>query len=73
MISPDRPGIGLSDPKPGRTVLDWAADVSELAEHLGLQRFSVMGWSMGGPYAAAVGYALRHTNCSVLVVDHQHL
>ena len=59
LISPDRPGIGLSDPRPGRTVLDLAADVSELTEHLGLQRFSVMGWSMGGPYAAAVGYALR--------------
>jgi pimeloyl-ACP methyl ester carboxylesterase len=26
LISPDRPGVGLSDPKPGRTVLDWAAD-----------------------------------------------
>ncbi len=24
LISPDRPGIGLSDPHPGRTVLDWA-------------------------------------------------
>ncbi|MGE5696177.1 MAG: alpha/beta fold hydrolase [Candidatus Sericytochromatia bacterium] len=58
LISPDRPGVGLSDTQPGRTVLDWAADVSELTKHLGVERFSVTGWSMGGPYAAAVGYAL---------------
>ena len=30
-ISPDRPGIGLSDPLPGRTILDWAHDIGELA------------------------------------------
>jgi pimeloyl-ACP methyl ester carboxylesterase len=59
LISPDRPGVGLSDPKPGRTVLDWAADAEDLVRHLGVARFAVMGWSMGGPYAAALGYALR--------------
>ncbi len=59
LISPDRPGVGLSDPNPGRTVLDWAADAEDLMKHLGVGRFAVMGWSMGGPYAAAVGYRLR--------------
>lgn len=58
LISPDRPGIGGSDPKPGRTVLDWADDVAELTSVLGIESFAVMGWSMGGQYAAAVGYAL---------------
>jgi pimeloyl-ACP methyl ester carboxylesterase len=58
LISPDRPGVGLSDPLPGRTMLDWAADVLDLSDRLGLERFSVMGWSMGGPYAAAVAYAM---------------
>ncbi|QCQ93845.1 alpha/beta fold hydrolase [Rhodococcus sp. SGAir0479] len=58
LISPDRPGIGLSDPSPGRTVLDWAADVEELVDRLGIERMSVLGWSMGGQYAAALGYAL---------------
>jgi pimeloyl-ACP methyl ester carboxylesterase len=58
LISPDRPGLGLSDPQPGRTVLDWAADVEDLMAHLGVARFAAMGWSMGGQYAAAVGYAL---------------
>ena len=59
LISPDRPGVGLSDPKPGRTVLDWAQDVAELLDQLDVDRFAVMGWSMGGQYAAAVGHALR--------------
>jgi pimeloyl-ACP methyl ester carboxylesterase len=59
LISPDRPAVGLSDPKPGRTVLDWAADAEDLMKHLGVGRFAVMGWSMGGPYAAAVGYGLQ--------------
>ena len=68
LISPDRPGVGLSDPQPDRTVLDWAADVSDLTKHLGVERFSVMGWSMGGPYAAAVGYALRSQVNRVAIV-----
>ena len=34
LISPDRPGVGQSDPLPGRTVLNWAADVLNLSNHL---------------------------------------
>ena len=58
LISPDRPGIGLSDRLPGRTMLDWADDVAELLDQLGVDRFAAMGWSMGGQYAAALGYAM---------------
>lgn len=58
LISPDRPGIGGSDPRPGRTVLDWADDVADLMDQLGVARFAAMGWSMGGQYAAAVAWAL---------------
>jgi pimeloyl-ACP methyl ester carboxylesterase len=54
LIAPDRPGYGGSDPAPGRTVADGAADVAELATQLGVDRFSVVGWSSGGPYALAV-------------------
>ena len=55
LISPDRPGIGLSTFQPGRRLLDWPADVAALTEALGIDRFAVMGWSCGGPYAAACG------------------
>ena len=53
--SPDRPGIGLSTFQPGRRLLDWPADVAALADALGIDRFAVMGWSCGGPYAAVCG------------------
>ena len=53
LISVDRPGIGLSDPHPGRRVADWPADIAGLADALGLDGFAVMGHSVGGAYAAA--------------------
>jgi pimeloyl-ACP methyl ester carboxylesterase len=53
LVLPDRPGIGLSDFKPGRTILDWPEDVLTLADALHLERFALMGLSGGGPYAAA--------------------
>ncbi len=58
LISPDRPGVGRSDPQPGRTILDWTRDVGELLDLHAIDRFAAMGWSLGGQYAAAVGYAL---------------
>ena len=54
----DRPGIGLSTFKPKRTLLDWPADLQELADALGLHRFAVAGGSAGGPYAAACAFKL---------------
>jgi pimeloyl-ACP methyl ester carboxylesterase len=53
IIAPDRPGFGLSSFQPGRTLADWARDVRELADSLGLDRFAVAGISGGGPYVAA--------------------
>ena len=58
LVSPDRPGVGGSDRQPSRTLLHWPADVAELTEHLGIERFAVMGWSLGGPYAMACAWAL---------------
>ena len=58
LISPDRPGIGGSDACPGRTILDWADDVREVMNKLAVDTFAVMGWSMGGQYAAALAAAM---------------
>jgi pimeloyl-ACP methyl ester carboxylesterase len=52
-IGIDRPGYGLSSFKPGRTFIDWTGDVVQLADALGIDRFSILGVSGGGPYAAA--------------------
>jgi pimeloyl-ACP methyl ester carboxylesterase len=53
MVSYDRPGYGESDPHPGRRVVDAAADVAAIADHLGIDRFAVVGTSGGGPHALA--------------------
>ena len=54
----DRPGIGLSDMQHGRTLLDWPRDVAEFANALGIERFTTLGVSGGGPYAAVCAWAL---------------
>ncbi len=58
LVALDRPGYGLSAPHPGRTLRDWADDVAELVDHLGLRRFHVLGWSGGGPHAMACAMAM---------------
>jgi pimeloyl-ACP methyl ester carboxylesterase len=55
LIVPDRPGYGLSDPQPGRELVDWPADVVAIADELGLGRFTVAGISGGGPHALVCG------------------
>jgi pimeloyl-ACP methyl ester carboxylesterase len=52
LISPDRPGMGLSTYQRGRRLVDWPADVTHLMDALGIAEFAAMGWSAGGPYAA---------------------
>jgi pimeloyl-ACP methyl ester carboxylesterase len=51
-IALDRPGYGHSTLQPNRRLVDWPLDVAALADHLGLERFSVVGISGGGPHAA---------------------
>jgi pimeloyl-ACP methyl ester carboxylesterase len=58
LIATERPGYGLSDYQEDRTYLDWPDDIAQLADHLGIDRFAVLGWSTGGPYAAAVAHAI---------------
>ena len=69
IIAVDRPGIGLSDARPGRRLLDWPSDVAELADQLRLDSFAVVGWSGGGPYALATGHALAGRVTSVAAVS----
>jgi pimeloyl-ACP methyl ester carboxylesterase len=71
LLSPDRPGYGTSDPKPGRTLLDWADDVRELADTVGVDRFPVIGWSSGGQFALACAFALgdRVTSVALIAAD----
>ena len=58
IIAPDRPGLGHSDPEPGRSLAGWASDVADLMNALGIARFRVLAVSGGGPYALALAWAL---------------
>ena len=64
-----RPGFGYSDPAPGRTLLGFADDAVALADHLGHQRFAVVGVSAGGPYALACAHELPSRVAAAAVVS----
>ncbi len=63
LIAPDRPGYGYSTFQPDRRLVDWPHDVAQLADHLGIERFSVLGISGGGPHSAV---------CAALLGDRVH-
>lgn len=56
LIVMDRPGYGLSGPKRLAKIAHWTHDLIELANHLEIDRFGVLGVSGGGPYALACAY-----------------
>jgi pimeloyl-ACP methyl ester carboxylesterase len=57
-VSVNRPGVGGSDPAPGRTIVQFASDLHELVDALRIGRFSLVGVSAGGPYALAAAREL---------------
>ena len=69
IIAPDRPGYGRSDAKPHRTLLDWAEDVEQLADALGVADFAVVGVSGGGPGALACAWKMPNRLTSVGIVS----
>jgi pimeloyl-ACP methyl ester carboxylesterase len=58
VIAPDRPGFGGSDQLDERRLIDWPYDAERLADHLGIDRFGLIGVSGGGPYALACTWRL---------------
>jgi pimeloyl-ACP methyl ester carboxylesterase len=60
LIAIDRPGLGLSSLHLNRSISDWAKDITHFADTLGIEKFSILGYSGGGPYAAA---------CAALIPD----
>ena len=69
LVTYDRPGYGGSTRHEGRRVVDAAADIVAIADHLGIERFSVVGRSGGGPHAlaCAAGFPDRVHRTAVLV------
>jgi pimeloyl-ACP methyl ester carboxylesterase len=58
VITYNRPGYGESERHLGRRVVDCVDDVAALADTLGIEQFSVIGGSGGGPHALAVAARL---------------
>jgi pimeloyl-ACP methyl ester carboxylesterase len=69
LIVPDRPGIGLSQIQPGRMITDWADDIRQLADHLRITRFSVLGISGGCSYALVCAASMPERVVSVGIVS----
>lgn len=68
MIGVDRPGYGLSDPHHNRKLAHWPRDIEHLADHLGHDRFAVVGMSGGGPYAAACAHYFTKRAIKVAII-----
>jgi pimeloyl-ACP methyl ester carboxylesterase len=68
LIASDRPGYGHSTYHSARSYESWARDVGELADHLGIDRFAVIGHSSGGPNAAGCARFLgdRLIGCAIV-------
>lgn len=68
VLSLDRPGFGRSSFHAGRSLLDWTHDLVAVTEHLGIDRFAVMGASGGAPYALACAQQIpeRLRSCGIV-------
>jgi pimeloyl-ACP methyl ester carboxylesterase len=69
VVTYDRPGYGASDRHRGRTINDCVADITALADSLGIEQFAVTGGSGGGPHCLAVAAGLpdRVTRAACIV------
>lgn len=58
MIIIDRPGFGLSDPQPGRSIAEWRHDALAVLDALQIAHVVLLPFSAGTPYA--LGLARMH-------------
>lgn len=58
LIGLDRPGVGSSTAHDYGTIADFTIDFQTVLNTLGIDRFSVIGLSGGGPYSLAVSHFL---------------
>lgn len=68
VIAPDRPGFGHSEPAAGRRFIDWPRDVAAIADHIGVQCFSVIALSGGAPHGLATAWAMPERVTALVLV-----
>jgi pimeloyl-ACP methyl ester carboxylesterase len=69
IISADRPGISESTLHSDRKLLDWPPLLRELADHLGIEKFHLLGISGGAPYAYVSAWAMPQRVGAIAVVS----
>jgi len=69
LIAVNRPGYSDSEGVEGRTLKDWSTKVEELADHLGLKKFSILAYSGGAPFAYACCYFIPERLNKVIIVS----
>jgi pimeloyl-ACP methyl ester carboxylesterase len=58
IIGVERPGVGQSTRHLYASLAEWARDINELADRLGVERFGLVGLSGGGPYVLACAHGM---------------
>lgn len=58
VVAPDRPGMGGTDPRRLRRLVDWAEDAALVLDALAIDAAALLGVSAGGPFAAACAAAI---------------
>jgi pimeloyl-ACP methyl ester carboxylesterase len=66
IVAPDRPGVAQSDFRQGWTILEYAQNVADLADELGIRTFGAIGISGGGPTLMASAFAIPDRLCRVV-------
>ena len=69
VVALDRPGFGRSEWYSERRFEDWAGDVALVADHLGVDRFEILGVSGGTPTAIAAAAVLAERVSGLTIVS----
>lgn len=69
IIGVDRPGFGLSTFAPKRRFRDFAADINYLVDYLGIDKFTIVGYSEGGHYAITCTALLSDRIARTMVIS----
>lgn len=69
LIAPDRAGVGASADRPDHSLAGHVEDAVALLDHLGIEKFAVLGFSGGGPYAAEVARQVPHRLWALTLVS----
>ncbi len=69
IIIPDRPGRGRSDPNLNGSLLDWADDLRQLADHLEIKSFAIIGYAISGLFANTCAYKMPQRVKRVVLIS----